>query len=125
AITSRAALATSMLIALPSVLGAISVAVTFLASVIGPLGTGSSTAVAMSHTLGATTAHAGAASGISTVLSHLISCGAAILPIGVASLIKEKPHTPTNAPEPVDSQSATPAWQQRVALTLPPSLHQR
>lgn len=121
-----AALATSMLIALPSVLGAISVAITFLASVIGPLGTGSKVAGAMINTLGATTAHAGAASGISTVLSHLISCGTAILPIGVAALIKDKPHAANDMPEPqATSNAPTPLWSQRVALPLPPSLHQR
>ncbi|MFM9890844.1 MAG: hypothetical protein ACKVOE_09455 [Rickettsiales bacterium] len=78
------ALATSLLIALPSVLGAISVAFTFFASLTGQ-GAGSSMALSMRDTLGATTAHAGAAGGLATLVSHFIACGAAILPVGLAT----------------------------------------
>lgn len=98
-----AALATSILIALPNILGALSIAITFLAGVMTtPSASASainSTAMAMRDTLGATTAHAGAAGGVSSALSHLVACGIGILPVGLATYFgTNKPATSSATP---------------------------
>ena len=126
-------LTTSILISLPSILTGISIGITFLADLINSQW-GNQAAYAMSsdYGLGAISmaaggqTGAGALSGLSAALPHLISCGAAILPIGVAALIKDKPHAANDMPEPQATSNAPASlWSQRVALPLPPSLHQR
>lgn len=89
------ALATSTLIALPSILGAISVGITFFASYFGPAA-GSNTAWAMKDSLGATNLHAtGAAGGLAALLPHFVACGAAAVPLVGAMVMG----SPRNKPE--------------------------
>ena len=86
-----AALSTSALIALPGILGGLSVGITFLASLL-PGMAGSSTAMAMKETLGATSMEmGGAASGIAALLPHLFTCGAAFIPLALAFFMGKKP----------------------------------
>lgn len=94
-----AALATSALIVLPGVLGAVSVAITFLAGVFSSPATSATainnTAMAMRDTLGATNAHVGAVGGLSSIISCLVSCGLGILPVSLAGMVSpaSKPAT--------------------------------
>lgn len=89
-----AALATSALIALPGILGAISVGITFFATLLGPAGSGSYTGLAMQNFTGATNMHAAsaAAGGIAAMLPHLFTCGLAALPVvGALFMSNNKP----------------------------------
>lgn len=90
------ALATSVLIAMPSILGGISVGLMFL--------TGCFSATAASHvglalkaSLGATSM-GGAASGITAMVPHLFSCGLSLLPAGLAVFLSGK--NPSGQPAP-------------------------
>lgn len=87
-----AALATSALIALPGILGAISVGITFFAGLLGPAGSASYTGVAMQNFTGATNMHAGsaAAGGIAAMLPHLFTCGLAAVPVIGALFVGNK-----------------------------------
>jgi len=87
-------MATSALIALPSMLSAISVGITFLASLFGPAAN-SHAAIAMQSSLGATSLHSatGAASGLAALIPHFITCGAAALPV-IGSLFIDKSTKP-------------------------------
>ncbi len=87
-----AALATSALIALPGILGAISVGITFFATLFGPAGSGSFTGIAMQNFAGATNMHAasGAAGGVAAMLPHLFTCGLAALPVVGALFMNTK-----------------------------------
>lgn len=96
-----ASLATSMFIALPSLLGAISIGVSFLASLFGPA-VGNPTLVAMKEGLGATAMSHGvdsAASGLAALLPHFFSCGAAALPV-VGALFANGRSAPEIKPAP-------------------------
>lgn len=105
-----AALATSILIALPSLIGAISVGVTFLASMFG-IQSGTQVALAMRETLGATSLHAsGALSGMSALLPHFIACGAAALPL-IGSLFVHR----TTQPKPTPRIELPARMQDRIA----------
>jgi hypothetical protein len=74
-----AALTTSALIALPGMLTAISVGITFIGSL---LGAGNGAAMAMQSSIGATSLHAsGAVSGLTAMLPHLFTCGLSAMPI--------------------------------------------
>lgn len=95
-----AALATSALIALPGILGAISVGITFFATLLGPAGSGSYTGLAMQGFTGATNMHAasGAAGGVAAMLPHLFTCGLAALPVVGALFMNTKQPRETAPP---------------------------
>lgn len=99
------ALATSALIALPSVIGALAIGITFIASLFG---TGAANTVfpAMQNTLGATSMHAaegGAIQGVAASLIHVVDCGIAALPFVGAYFANKKGHeVPENKVETVD-----------------------
>lgn len=102
-VVRMAALATSALIALPGMLGAISVGVTFLASLLGPVGSASHTALAMQGLTGGTVMHATASAlnGIAAILPHLFTCGIAALPVVGALFIDHhtRAATPGETPD--------------------------
>lgn len=78
------ALTTSILIALPGLLGAISVGIAFLATLVHP-SLGFDAVATMHQTLGAPTMEmAGAASGFAALLPHLLTCGLPFLPLATA-----------------------------------------
>lgn len=89
-----AALATSILIALPSLLTGISAGITFLAAAFGSSAAASATATALSGTLGAMGSLSIAQSGASllaTTIPHLFICGSAILPAALALFMASSP----------------------------------
>lgn len=89
-----AALATSILIALPSLLTGISAGVTFLAAAFGSSAAASATATALSGTLGAMGSLSiaeSSASLLATTIPHLFICGAAIIPAAMALFMAAPP----------------------------------
>lgn len=85
-----ASLATSALIALPSMLGAISVGIAFLAGLARPLW-GWHAASGLSQTLGAPSmAMGGAATGLAALLPHFLTCGLPFLPVATAMFLGGK-----------------------------------
>lgn len=99
------ALATSALIALPGMLSAISIGITFLAAQLGPAGTATHTALALQGFTGATTMHAsaGALNGVAAILPHLFTCGLAALPI-VGALFMDHKTRSTDMPQQPDTR---------------------
>lgn len=88
------ALATSALIALPSILSALSLGIAFFGTLMGPE-ISSSTALAVNGSLGATSMH-NVAGSLTALLPHFLTCGAAALPfVGALFMNKrdEKPET--------------------------------
>lgn len=92
------ALATSMLIALPSILTGISAGLVYLSAVVGDTALASSTLTVMSDTLGTTgstkTLTSGM-SGLAVTVPHLLTCGAALFPATLPWLLggHSKAHT--------------------------------
>lgn len=82
------ALATSILIGLPSILGGISVGVMFL-SLLGGYGAANAVGMVMRNTLGATAMDMGA-SGMLSLLPHIFTCGLPLLPVGIAAWMGQK-----------------------------------
>lgn len=80
-----AALATSALIALPSILSGISMGLTFLANVTGGFEAGEWMRHAMEGTIGFSGVAHNAPTGLAGLLPHLFTCGRALLPIGAAA----------------------------------------
>jgi len=78
-----AAIATSMLVTLPSLLSGISMGLTFLGLLAGGAALGSTVYTAMSGSLGFMGSHSltAASSGLTGLLPHLFTCGAAGLPL--------------------------------------------
>lgn len=83
------AIATSMLIALPSLLGGLTMGIGYLAYLVGGIGFASDALGAAAASLGLmggmSVASIGA--GISGFLPHLLTCGAAILPVGLTTFL--------------------------------------
>lgn len=116
-----AALATSILIALPSLLTGISAGLTFLAAAFGSSAAASATATALAGTLGAMGSLSiaeSSASLLATTIPHLFICGSAIIPAAMAlfmaSSLKQKaePNTSTSWQTRIEQtrlQSAEPA----------------
>lgn len=98
-IIKYAALATSLLIALPSILSGLTIGLTFMASLTGSAVFTGQVAGALSSTLGLmgniNLATMGA--GIASLLPHLMTCGAALLP-AMGALMLDKPHTKVEQP---------------------------
>jgi hypothetical protein len=90
-IIKYAALTTSMLIALPSILTGLSVGLTYLA---GCVGMASSAATFLSGTLGSIGAMevATAGAGISSIFTHLLTCGGAALSMAGAMYLDSHAH---------------------------------
>ena len=77
-----AALSTSALIALPSILSGISMGIAFLALAIGGYSAANHAILGLQSTLGATSMTGEAASGmLGMILPHLLTCGTAMLPV--------------------------------------------
>ncbi len=77
------ALATSMLIALPSILTGISAGLVYLSALVGDMALASSTLTVMSDTLGTTGSTqllTSGVSGLAVTVPHLLTCGAALFP---------------------------------------------
>lgn len=95
-----AALATSALVALPGILGGISVGISFLSTVLSSSpATVSNTIYDMQSSFGATSLHlgAGAAGGLTALLPHFFTCGLAAVPLVGALFVpraKEQPPQP-------------------------------
>ncbi len=85
------ALATSLLIALPSILTGISVGITYLASLFGAAGAVIPALAASIGTAGEMHSMATASAGIGSVLSHLITCGGAALSLTGAIYADNEP----------------------------------
>lgn len=83
AILTTAALATSALIALPSILTGLSVGLAFLADTIGGVALANQAITFLSHTLGSTGSlnAATATTSLGALLPHLLTCGATLLPL--------------------------------------------
>lgn len=120
----NAALATTMLISLPSLLTGISIGIAFLAHTLGGLlGAGTATAWAstttstLAHTLGTTggLSAATSATSLGALTGHLVTCGSALAPLAGSAALSR--HTLTASPT---------HWQERLtAETNTPSLPQR
>jgi hypothetical protein len=82
------ALASSMLIAMPSILGGISVGMMFLAATFSS-GFASHVGLALKSSIGATSM-GGGASGLMAMVPHLFTCGFSLLPAGLALLLSGK-----------------------------------
>ena len=87
------ALTTSVLIALPSILSGLSLAIAFLAFSMGGYAVANHTILGLQATLGATAMAHGAAGGVlAATLPHLITCGGILLPLlSSFSLLKNRP----------------------------------
>lgn len=102
-----AAIGTSALIALPGILGAISIGISFIGSLFGSTVIENGTFSAMYQSLGATSMHTGAggaANSVAASLVHLLDCGVAALPL-VGTYFANKAHgqeKPQNRLEQVD-----------------------
>lgn len=92
-----ASLATSLLIALPSILTGITASLTFFAFCIGSAAFGSSILGKLSATIGAIDMNMGT-SALAVSLPHLVTCGAAILPLGIRSLFSKTQEATTSTP---------------------------
>jgi hypothetical protein len=95
-IIKYAALTTSMLIALPSILTGLSVGLTYLAS-LGGVSMASSAATFLSGTLGSIGAMevVTAGAGISSIFTHLLTCGGAALSMAGAMYLDSHSHNET------------------------------
>ncbi len=84
-----AAIATSMLIALPSLLGGLTMGLGYLASLVGGIAFASDVLGLAGGTLGlmGSNSIASIGAGITGFLPHLITCGAAFLPVGLATIL--------------------------------------
>jgi len=107
-IIKYAALATSLLVALPSVLSGVTMGLTYLAFLAGGAAVASSVYGAASASLGLSGAAAGLSSSAGGLLPHLVTCGAAALPAtGAAFLSRDKGKTQTH--------TTTTSWTTRIA----------
>ncbi len=106
-IIKYAALATSMLIALPSILSGVSMGLTYLAFVTAGAAAALSVSTATTSTLGMMgTVQAGTA--MATFAPHIMTCGAAALPaVGSLFLAKKQDKTHT--------QTTTQTWTSRIS----------
>lgn len=97
-IIKYAAITTSVLIALPSILSAISMGVTFLAMT---MGASSAVGTFMSGSLGfmGGMEAATAFSGIAGLLPHLVTCGLGILPVAGTAILAQKTSARGEKPE--------------------------
>lgn len=87
-----ASLATSVLIALPSILSGISMGITFLALAFGGSDAMFAARGALQHTIGFSgTAHF-APTGLAALAPHLLTCGRALLPLGAAAMFSTPQH---------------------------------
>lgn len=105
-------LATSMLIALPSLLGAISVGMAFLGFLVRPL-VGFQTSAFMANSLGATSMASGgeALTGLASILPHFFTCGLPFLPLAAAMLMGKRTASATSDAQ-IELVSAEPPLQQ-------------
>ncbi len=88
-------LATSMLISLPAILTGVSIGITFLSSLfISQASTFNALTAGLNSTIGSANMAIGASSGgsvLATLLPHLLSCGAGILPVSLAYFMNRQP----------------------------------
>lgn len=94
------ALATTALIALPSILTGISAGLTYLTALLGDTALASDTMTTLSETLGTTGSNAAAASGLSGLAAaspHLLTCGLTLFPATLPFLMRGD--TPAKAQE--------------------------
>lgn len=111
-VVRTAALATSLLISLPSLLTAISVGITFLATLVRPLW-GSYAAHYAQQTLGGISMNMGPVGGIAAVLPHLFEHSAPLVPLLFAPFLGKHaqaahPANDDSAPQAVELVAATP-----------------
>ena len=99
-IVRTVALATSMLIALPSIIGGLAVGITFLAGLFS-VPAYNATIEAMKLTLGAPSmamgSMAGPATSLTAILPHLLTCGLPFIPLAAAFLMGKKSPSKTGA----------------------------
>ena len=111
-----ASLATSILIALPSILTGLSIGISFLAYSLGTMHFGNQVLGLMDVTLGSAGATASAGSLAAATLPHLLVCGAALLPVVGSFLLgkssEQSPQSDSLVPGPTPSQRG---WADRIS----------
>lgn len=109
------AMATSMLIALPSLLSGISIGVTFLSFALGGAALATASSVFMGETLGLMGGlnMVSAGAGLSGLLVHAVTCGIAIVPV-IGNLLLNRDKEQEKPPTTPTPQVSQPQWQARL-----------
>ena len=97
-IVRYASLATSILIALPAILTGLGVGLTFLAATVGGIAFGSKVFGFLATKVGSVVATVGGGESLAAAaLPHLLTCGSALLPLGLGPLFGHRGHEEASA----------------------------